>query len=238
MMAHSSPVAIRPVYYDDGTLRNDVDWLQRLFPDATFVASTEVLEPLDQHLPASPFPYLCERWRNYPNIRKLIDPGWKLVLDCDMPFFRRPPFFTEWLESPKAPLQTVDVASEYGYPTELIEKLTALRMPVRVNVGLYGLQSETLDWDRSESWIKQLCEQCDTSYFLERAIVTMLVSGAVRCIAGRRLRDLASRSGGYRAAGGNASLRGRVETALLSALWERLPSSYLTATGHDYACLS
>ena len=177
---------VRPVIYDDGTLDAEVRAsLTRLFPETQVVSQASARQRLDAVLPADRYPYLRDRWENYPNIRKLIDPhigstGWKLVIDSDLLFFKAPTFLTGWADAPGTPLHAVDVMTSYGYSAPLLERLAGRRLAEKVNVGLCGLESSSLDWDRIEAWTRSLTEAEGTSYYLEQALVAMLVAG-LRC---------------------------------------------------------
>ncbi|HTH49783.1 MAG TPA: glycosyl transferase [Candidatus Limnocylindria bacterium] len=174
---------LAPVIYDDGTLTADLrEPLQRLFPAARFVARAEIEQRLEKFLPAANFPALRERWLNYPNLRKLTDPhlgatGWKLVLDSDLLFFRRPEFLLAWLGAPDRPLHAVDCETSYGYSRPLMTSLAGQPVAELVNVGLTGLDGGSLDWERLEYWTRILIERERTSYYLEQALVAMLVAG-------------------------------------------------------------
>jgi len=171
---------LSPVIYDDGTLVAEYrEPLARLFPSVRFVSAADSRARLDAHLPAARFPVLHERWRNYPNIRKLTDvhlggTGWKLVLDSDLLFFRRPGFLLDWLAAPDRPLHAVDCTESYGYSRPLLERLAGASIPPRVNVGLCGLRSDTLDWAELEAWIAELQTREKTNYYLEQALVALL----------------------------------------------------------------
>lgn len=175
--------AIAPVLYDDGTLGGEERAaLARLLPLARFVPQTEILARLDRHLPEARFPVLRERWRNYPNIRKLTDvhvgsSGWKLVLDSDLLFFRRPDLLLGWLDHPDRPLRAVDVENAYGYSRPLLDSLAAAPLADRVNVGLCGLNSAEFDWERIEQVCRTLMEREGSNYYLEQALVAVLIAG-------------------------------------------------------------
>ena len=187
--ARQSGRMVRPCLYDDGTLDSRFrDPLERLFPQARFFPQREILERLDAHLPEARFPSLRERWRNYPNIRKITDvhagqTGWKLVMDSDMLFFRRPLFLLDWLSQPTRPLCAVDCASAYGYSRRLMKELAGADIEDRVNAGLTGLSSSELDWDRLEYWCRTLIERERTHYYLEQALVAMLTAGRDMAVA-------------------------------------------------------
>ncbi len=174
---------LNPVIYDDGSLAPR--WrapLVRLFPAIRFVDRPAALDRLDRHLPAARFPHLRERWQHYPNIRKLIDPhlgasGWKLIIDSDLLFFRRPDVLLRWSDTPDRPLHAVDCATSYGYSRPLLDRLAGRPLADLVNVGLTGLRSDELDWDRLEAWTAALHAAEGTSYYLEQALIAMLVAG-------------------------------------------------------------
>ena len=180
---------LAPVIYDDGTLTAEFcEPIQRLFPKVRFVSQKEIISRLDAHLPTARFPTLRERWQNYPNIRKLTDihageSGWKLVLDSDLLFFQRPQILLDWLKQPAKPLHAVDCETSYGYPQTAMNKLTGAPVAQLVNVGLTGLNSSNLDWDKLEFWCRTLIEKHRTSYYLEQALIAMLVAGQDCAIA-------------------------------------------------------
>ena len=173
--------------YDDGsfdeTLRGQ---LTGLGSGLVFHPAATIRSCLDDLLPENKFPVLRERWRNYPNIRKLTDPhlgstGWKLVIDSDLLFFRRPGFLIDWCAAPDRPLHAVDCEESYGYSRALMERLAGAPIPPLVNVGLCGLRSESLDWHELEAWCAELIAREKTSYYLEQALVAMLVARTQPC---------------------------------------------------------
>jgi hypothetical protein len=185
--ARQSDVGVSAEIYDDGTL-DDTHRAQltRLGLPLRFHSPARIAARLDEFLPVEKFSVLRERWKNYPNIRKLIDPhlgstGWKLVIDSDLLFFSRPAFLLDWLAAPNRPLHAVDCMESYGYSRRLLERLAGAPIPPLVNVGLCGLRSESLDWFELEAWCAELIAQEKTSYYLEQALVAMLVARAQPC---------------------------------------------------------
>ena len=180
---------LHPVIYDDGSLAEaHRESLRRIFPAARFVSHGEANAALETHLPSGRYPHLHERWHNYPNIRKLIDPhvgstGWKLVLDSDLLFFRRPEFLLSWSDAPSKPLHAIDCETSYGYSRALMDRLAGAPTGELVNVGLTGLNSDEIDWDKLESWTAALHSAEGSSYFLEQALIAMLVAGRPCAIA-------------------------------------------------------
>jgi hypothetical protein len=180
--ARSAGVPISVELHDDGSIDDPcAALLGALGPGIRVHSHGAIRERLERLLPATDFPVLRERWLNYPNLRKLVDvhlgsSGWKLVMDSDMLFFRSPDFLLSWLRSPPAPLHGVDSVESYGYSRSLMEELAGAAIPPRVNVGLCGLRSETLDWHELEHWCATLISRERTNYYLEQALVAMLVA--------------------------------------------------------------
>lgn len=180
---------LAPVIYDDGTLTEEFRApIRRLLPATRFVANEETLARLEAFLPVSRYPALRERWLNYPNIRKLTDPhigstGWKLVLDSDLLFFRRPDFLLSWLDAPNRPLHAVDCQTSYGYSRPLMNQLAGHPVADLVNVGLTGLDGAHIDWDQLEYWTQTMQTREGTSYYLEQALIAMMVAGRDCAIA-------------------------------------------------------
>ena len=169
---------------DDGSLQLEQEQqLRRLFPAGKTRWKQEAVLELDQHLPLDRFPVLRQRLVDYINIRKLIDihlasSGIKLVLDSDMLFFRRPDELLAWWDQPSQPCLMTDCEESYGYSRALMEELAGAPIPSLLNVGICGLASDWIDWDELEFWCRSLVEAEGTSYFLEQALVAMLVSRA------------------------------------------------------------
>ena len=181
-LAHHSSIPITPEFYDDGSLDSaSRSMLLRLTPQARIHDASILRDRLDQFLPIARFPVLRERWQNYPHLRKLIDvhlgrTGWRLVLDSDLLFWREPRFLLDWLTAPDRPLYATDCEENYGYPRASLERLAGCPIPPLVNVGLCGLQSDAIDWDYLEQASSTLINQHGTSYYLEQALVALLIA--------------------------------------------------------------
>lgn len=188
LQAHTGLV-FNTVFHDDGSFEPaTADRLRTLFPAAKIRFRTENDARVAALLPPSRFPFLHDRRQHYPNILKLTDihvgqTGWRLVLDSDMLFFRRPDFVLNWLAAPDRPLHMVDVQESYGYDRALLGQLAGAPLATRVNVGFTGLQSDTIDWERLEWWCRRLIETAGPHYYLEQALVAMLVAGRPCAIA-------------------------------------------------------
>jgi len=182
---------ITPVVYGDGTLGSEAKaHIRRVVPWATFVERESIESRLDAHLPVSKYPTLRERRLEYVHLRKLTDfhagsTGWKLVLDSDMLFFRRPSLLLEWLNTPEHPLHMQDAMESYGYSRELMEELAGATVPPIVNVGIVGLRSEVIDWEALEYWCRTMNEREHVSYLQEQALTAMLMAGSERTVAPR-----------------------------------------------------
>ena len=186
LQAHAGHT-LHSVVHDDGTLTPPVVRnLRRIFPQMAVCLRSEDEVRASAALPAGRFPTLqAERHRPYPNMLKLTDVhagshGWKLVLDSDMLFFRRPDFLLDWLRAPDRPLHLVDVKDSYGYSRPLLESLAGAPLPSRLNVGFCGLRSDAFDWEKLEFWSRRLVEMEGSSYYLEQALGAMLCAGG-RC---------------------------------------------------------
>ena len=180
--ARSAATTVHAVIYDDGSIDSTTaELLTRLGPGVSIRFRSELRAQLDRLLPVARFPVLRERWENYPNIRKLIDvhlgsTGWKLVIDSDLLFFRRPDFLLAWLAAPNQPLHAVDCEESYGYSRPLLARLAGAPIPPLVNVGLCGLRSDALDWNELEAWTAELQAKEKTSYYLEQALVAIIAA--------------------------------------------------------------
>lgn len=181
-MTQQAQINIRPVIYDDGTLKPKyVAEVKRIFPNAKIIFLSEIEAILDKFLPKNKFPYLRERRINYPNIRKLTDihvgsSNWKLVLDSDMLFFRNPTFLINWLKLSQNPCYMVDTETSYGYSESLMTSLAGATIPERLNVGICGLKSDNIDWEKLEFWCRKTIEEEGTNYYQEQALIAMLLA--------------------------------------------------------------
>lgn len=181
-MSQHTQHSLRPIIYDDGSLnRKYQNEIIRIFPNAKVILKTEIEEKINKYLPENKFPYLRERRLNYPNMRKLTDihvgsQGWKLVLDSDMLFFRTPDVLLDWLKVPQQPCHMVDVETSYGYSSSLMETLTNAKISKLINVGICGLKSDDIDWEKLEYWCKQTIDLEGKSYYQEQAFVAMLMA--------------------------------------------------------------
>jgi hypothetical protein len=178
-----SPTRIVPIVYDDGTF-DERTWsaFARVAPWARLETASEIEAQLDTHLSSTRFPALRARRLSYPHLRKLTDihagrSGWTVVLDSDMLFFRPPQALSDWLAAPDRPCCLVEQESCYGYSSRLMRELAGGEPPPRVNVGVCGLRSDAIDWDRLEYWCREMLEREGTHYLQEQALTAMLLTG-------------------------------------------------------------
>lgn len=181
-LATHSGQAWRFTFHDDGSFDAGLAAeASRLFPGCQVVTQAETEARLDQALPASHFPVLHRQRSSLVLIRKLTDihagrEGWRLLLDSDMLFFQRPDEILDWLRCPEGALHLTDVADAYGYPTATLASLAGAPLPSRLNTGVCGLRSETVDWQQLEAWTASLLSSHGSSYYLEQALAAMLAA--------------------------------------------------------------
>lgn len=174
---------ITPIIIDDGTLTEAyVDKIRRVVPWVEVRSLTSIQERLDEHLPESKYPTLRERRIEQPLIRKVLDlhvgeSGWKMLLDSDMLFFRRPDHLLQWLRNPQKPYYMVDCTTAYGYSDALRRELAGHPIPDRINIGMFGWKSDDVDVDKLEYWVKTLLEREGTHYNLTQGLCSMMYAG-------------------------------------------------------------
>jgi hypothetical protein len=181
-LRHHAGCDLRPVFIDDGTFDHALHAeCLRLFPGADVETAAAIECRLEAHLPAAEYPTLRSQRLTYVHLRKLTDvhagcTGWRVVLDSDMLFFRRPTALLEWLAHPNRLLHMHDVQDSYGYPQGTLARLAGCPLPARLNVGICGLRSEAIDWRQLEAWCAELLRRHGTSYYQEQALVALWVS--------------------------------------------------------------
>lgn len=178
---------IAPVLHDDGSLtKEDCAALRRRFPLLEIQSAQDALAQLDRVLPRSQFPCLRERHDNYPHIRKLLNvhagrQGWRMVLDSDLLFFQPPSELLAWMDQPgPESLHATDCEESYGYTSAVLSELGGGPLPPLLNVGLCGLQSDDINWKQLEHWTAELLRREGTSYYLEQALVALLLRNKPR----------------------------------------------------------
>jgi len=179
-------VSARPLafeFIDDGTF--DAAFAteaRRLFPGCLITTAADATTRLDAALPTARFPALRDQRRTYLHLRKLTDVhagrvGPRLVLDSDMLFFRRPSALLAWFDAPAQPIHMLDLHDAYGYPAATLAELAGTAVPPLVNVGILGLHSDRINWDKLEHACATLLARHGTSYYLEQALSALLLAG-------------------------------------------------------------
>lgn len=173
------------ILVDDGSFDSKlIERIHLQLPGSEIINKEIIERNLEQYLPSNKFPYLYQKRKVYPHIKKLTDvhtisgTDWKLVLDSDMLFWSDPEEIIDWLKKPNKPLHMVDCDESYGYSYNLMEDLCGSKIHTLINVGAIGLNSNKINWDQIEHWIKILEEKEGTSYYLEQALSAMIIGNA------------------------------------------------------------
>jgi len=174
---------IIPVLYSDGSLARPYrDKFRRVVPWVEIQTQEDIEERLDRVLPWDQYPLLRE-WREIqPLTRKVIDihageKGWKLLLDSDMLFFRRPDFILDWLQDPDRPMYMVDIDTAYGYSPQLRYALTESTIPEAANIGIFGWRSEDTDFAQLQCWLKTMIDQEGGDYNVTQGLCSLMFAG-------------------------------------------------------------
>jgi hypothetical protein len=179
-----SRINIHAFIVDDGSFDDGLEnQVRTQFPSVTIVRQQKILELLDELLPENKFPVLRKRRLEYPHLRKLTDihvlsgDRPKLVLDSDMLFFKKPVSLLNWLRHPDSFLFMKDVENSYGYSVSLMKELAACEnFPDKLNVGVAGIHSKQIDWNKLEYWTAELSKREGSSYLQEQAITAMMAA--------------------------------------------------------------
>lgn len=183
-LSKHSTEKFRYMLVDDGSLTDlHIQQINKQLPGAEIFTKAIIEQNIEKTFPQNSFPVLRHKRKVYPHIKKLTDihtlPGnaWKLVLDSDMLFWNNPAAMIAWLKNPEKPMYMVDCTESYGYSQQLMEQLAGAAIPPLLNVGIIGLNSETINWETLENWVKVLEQKENATYFLEQALSAMLVAG-------------------------------------------------------------
>lgn len=167
---------------DDGSFdKNLIKKIESQIAGCNIITKKEISFNIQQKIPIEKFPILNRKRNEYPHIKKLTDihtlvgGNWKIVLDSDMLFWSNPAEMVEWLKHPKKPIHMIDCVEAYGYTREIMQTLCKSKIRSKINVGIIGLNSSTINWVYLENWIKELENEQGKSYFLEQALSAMLI---------------------------------------------------------------
>ena len=172
------------VLVDDGSFdETDLHFINSKLPGCLIITKETINDNLAQLLPIEQFPYLHHKRKVYPHIKKLTDVHslrnlgeWKLVIDSDMLFWAEPAEIISWLKNPTSVIYMKDCEESYGFNTKDMETLCGNPIPDKLNVGVIGINSTTINWEEVEGWAKKL-EVAYASYYLEQALSAMIVAG-------------------------------------------------------------
>src|SRR5205807_2280057 len=70
-----------------------------------------------------------------------------------------------------------------GYPPALLSELAGAKLAERLNVGVIGLRSDAIDWERLETWCRTLLARHGSHYLLEQGLTAMLLAGQPCAVA-------------------------------------------------------
>jgi hypothetical protein len=177
------------ILVDDGTFDSELtSRINTQLPGATIIIAEEIASNLAKLLPPDAYPYIHQKRKVYPHLKKLTDVhslpenSWKVVLDSDMLFWSEPTELINWLHAPTQPLHMIDCVEAYGYSKPLMEQLCGRPVTLLINVGAVGLKSQDINWGKLEEWIKVLEEQEGASYYLEQALTAMLIGDTAAAV--------------------------------------------------------
>lgn len=169
---------------DDRTLsERHIAELHRIFPG--LIACRPRAEQdayVESIFPAHRFPTLLKARNECVLFCKLLDvhggrTGWRLFLDSDTFFHRRPDAVLDCMASGTRPCYMLDRWSNYGQPPEFLERLCGWPIVRKANAGIVGFRSETVDWDRMEHWLQAMLAAGRERFgFFEQGITAMLLS--------------------------------------------------------------
>ena len=180
LLTHSS-LDVVPILHDDGTLQaHQWDQMRRIIPWLQRIAVEQAEASVDAHLPRIHFPALRKMRDRLPLMRKILDvhaagSGRGLFLDSDILFYREPVFLDRWLCEGRLPVYMRDFQDSYGYSPEVLRSVFGRSMPPRVNTGISGFYSPSIDWEQLEYWASRL-PAGESNHFAEQALTAMLMS--------------------------------------------------------------
>ncbi|WPU91653.1 hypothetical protein SNE25_20250 [Mucilaginibacter sabulilitoris] len=182
-LAKFTSCRFRFILVDDGSF--DTRIIKRIelqLPNSELFKKADIEKKLEELLPEHTFPNLNHKRKIYPHIKKLTDihtlPGekWKLVLDSDMLFWKEPVAIINWLKDAHMPIYMQDCQNSYGYSKTIMESLCGTNIPDLINVGVIGLNSNTIDWAKLDAWTGSMESAEGSSYYLEQALTAMLIN--------------------------------------------------------------
>ena len=177
-------INIKATIVDDGSFDEELEsQVKKQFPSSEVIRKATIETLLDNILPESRYPNIRKRRIEYPHLRKLTDvhvltgKDWKIVLDSDMLFFNPPQDILEWYRKPEKMLFMADIEESYGYPISYLQSLAGTNdFPSKLNVGITGIPSSSIDWDKMEFWIGDSIDKYGKSYLQEQGLTAALAA--------------------------------------------------------------
>ncbi|HXA13544.1 MAG TPA: hypothetical protein VNW23_00330 [Opitutaceae bacterium] len=143
-------------FVSDGTIDAEIArQLTRPFPTARVLGDAELDEKLAAALPPARFPTLHAHRRRFVLLRKLTDTlagerGYRLFLDSDMIFWRRPDELLARLARAE-PFYMADLGDDgYTLPRSVLQEKLGVTPAPGVNSGVVAVRPEDVDWDLLE----------------------------------------------------------------------------------------
>ena len=143
-------------FVSDGTMDGEIARrLTRVFPTACVLGHAELDEKLSAALPPARFPTLHAHRRRFVLLRKLTDTlagerGYRLFLDSDMIFWRRPGEMLARLARTE-PFYMADLGDDgYTLPRSVLQEKLGVAPAPGVNSGVVAVHPEAVDWDLLE----------------------------------------------------------------------------------------
>ena len=149
------------VIHDDGTCGKDtIAGMRRVIPFARFISRVEADTEIESRL--RDFNHIRTLRASYSLLMKLTDTqllssaSKRLILDCDMLFFRKPSEVLNWAEEPSPPnLFLTDVTDASAVPPEQIQHQLGITLLANMNSGLCALRDGFLDLERIEEALEK-----------------------------------------------------------------------------------
>jgi hypothetical protein len=163
-------------FVSDGTMDDEIArQLTRLFPAAHVLDHAKLDEKLFTALPPARFPTLHAHRRRFVLLRKLTDTlagehGYRLFLDSDMIFWRRPDEMLARLARAE-PLYMADLGDDgYTLPRSMLQEKLGITAAPGVNSGVVAVHPEQVDWDLLERACAFLLSEGGDQRLLEQTL--------------------------------------------------------------------
>ena len=177
----------QPILIDDGSIDSEIEQkLRRVVPWVEIRCADEIKATISKVLPLERYPNIHFWRQKQPLTRKVIDlhagqSGWKILLDSDMLFFRKPEWLHDWYDRDPLPAYMIDCDEAYGYSAALRTRVGGSSdFPDRANIGFFGWKSEDVDFDWLEYALETLIAEEGPRYNLTQGLTSMMFAGR-RC---------------------------------------------------------